>query len=70
MFVQLDSAVMEMEIVLKLAQLLFQIHVQLDKLVMEQEIAFQNQYLWLANTDLKQILKEIAFQFFQKQIHQ
>ena len=45
MFVQLDSAVMEMEIVLKLAQLLFQIHAQLDKLVMEQEIAFQNQYL-------------------------
>lgn len=71
MFVLLDLIVMEMEIVLKLkAQQLFQIHVQLGKLAMEKDIAFHYHHRWLVNTDLKQILKEIAFQFFQIQNHQ
>ncbi len=71
MFVPLDLVVMEMVIVLKSkAQVLFQIHVLLGKPVMEMDIAFHYQHLWLVNTDLKQIHKEIAFQFFQIQNHQ
>jgi hypothetical protein len=71
LFALLDIQVMEMESVfLYNHQNLFLTLAHLEKPVMEWETVFQHQYHCHANMDLKQILKETVFQFYQLQVHQ
>lgn len=69
LFVQLDSAVMEMETVF-LTQFLFLTHAHPDKPVMGTETVSLHHFQLHANMDLKQILKETVFQFSHFHLHQ